>query len=129
MKYLKYTFLIMLLTSVLSIANIDALGIGSLTINFLGNVETTAHQKTSNLPQYARKTSCHGVLTGSDLGVSARTKLDSTPSQYGDYISLASYDKELTGGYSYIDSAYYKLNLKVNNSVESCYFVGNWTIN
>lgn len=129
MKYIKYTFIIMMMAAILSFSKIDALGIGQITIDVLGTKETTAHQKKSSSPQYARKTSCHGTLTGSDLSTAARTHLDSAPYKYGDWIALTTSDRELTGDYSYIDSAYYKLNFKVTNSVENCYFVGSWTIN
>lgn len=129
MKYIKYTMFIILVVSVLSFCKTSAIGIGQLTINFVGNVETGEQPKKTTNPQYARKTSCYGTLTGSDLETAARANLATSPSTYGDWIGLSSTDRELTGEKTKIDNRYYTLGLKVTNSIESCYFVGNWTIN
>ena len=129
MKYIKCTICIMIVVSILSFCKTNAIGIGQLTINFVGNVETGAQQKKTKNPQYARKTSCYGTLTGSDLNTAAQANLPSSPSTYGDWIGLSTTDRELTGKDTKIDNVYYKLGLKVTNSIESCYFVGSWTIN
>lgn len=129
MKYIKYTICIMIVVSVLSFCKTNAIGIGQLTINFVGNVETGEHQKKTENPQYARKTSCYGTLTGSNLNTAARANLATSPSTYGDWIELGSVDRELTGEKTKISGRYYTLGLKVTNSIESCYFVGSWTIN
>lgn len=42
MKYIKYTIYIMIVVSILSFCKTNAIGIGQLTINFVGNVETGA---------------------------------------------------------------------------------------
>ena len=48
---------------------------------------------------------------------------------YGDWIGLSTTDRELTGKDTKIDNVYYKLGLKVTNSIESCYSVVSWTFN
>ncbi len=129
MKYIKYTFMLMILTVTLSMLNIDAIGIGAETIDYLGLYYTGSHQKKTSSPQYASKTSCYGVASGTNLSVQGRSIKVSDNSGKGDWVNLSSSARELTGERMKTADAQYKLNLKVSNSVEVCRFVGNWQIN
>lgn len=129
MKYIKYTFMLMILTVTLSMLNIDVIGIGAETIDYLGLYYTSGHQKKTSSPQYASKTSCYGVASGTNLSVQGRSIKVSDNSGTGNWVNLSSSARELTGERMKIADAQYKLNLRVSNSVEVCRFVGNWQIN
>ena len=129
MKYIKHTFMFMILTVTLSMLNIDAIGIGAVTVDNLGLYYTSGHQKSTSSLQYASKNSCYGVVSGTNLSVQGRGIKVSDNSGRGNWVNLSSSARELTGERMKTANAQYKLNLKVSNSVESCRFVGNWQIN
>ncbi len=129
MKYIKHTFMLMILTVTLSMLNIDAIGIGAVTVDNLGLYYTSGHQKSTSSLQYASKNSCYGVVSGTNLSVQGRGIKVSDNSGRGNWVNLSSSARELTGERMKTANAQYKLNLKVSNSVESCRFVGNWQIN
>ena len=55
MKYIKYTICIMIVVSILSFCKTNAIGIGQLTINFVGNVETGAQKKRQKIRNMREK--------------------------------------------------------------------------
>ena len=129
MKYIKYTFMLMILTVTLSMLNIDTIEIGTVTVDNLGLYYTSGHQKSTSSPQYASKTSCYGVVSGTNLSVQGRGIKVSDNSGRGNWVNLSSSARELTGERMKTANSQYKLNLRVSNSLESCRFVGNWQIN
>lgn len=129
MKYIKHTFMLMILTVTLSMLNIDAIGIGAVTVDNLGLYYTSGHQKSTSSLQYASKNSCYGVVSGTNLSVQGRGIKVSDNSGRGNWVNLSSSARELTGERMKTANAQYKLNLRVSNSLESCRFVGNWQIN
>lgn len=126
MKYVKYTFLIMMTASLFALFKVDAIGIGYVDADPLGLSYTSEHEKKTTNPQYASMRSCYGVLTGVDFGVKARGIKISDNSGIGDWVELVSTNKELTGSRMRIANAKYKLNLKADTLVETCRFVGEW---
>lgn len=121
--------MLMILTVTLSMLNIDAIGIGAVTVDNLGLYYTSGHQKSTSSPQYASKNSCYGVVSGTNLSVQGRGIKVSDNSGKGNWVNLSSSARELTGERMKTANAQYKLNLRVSNSLESCRFVGNWQIN
>ena len=129
MKYVKYTFAIMMVTALFALFKVDAIGIGYLDVDPLGLAYTSEHQKLTSNPQYAKMTSCYGVLTGVDFAVDGRGIKTSDNGGVGDWIELYGYDRELTGSRMRTVNAKYKLNLKAKTLIENCRFVGEWKFN
>lgn len=131
MKYLKYSFVIMIGCIALTMISGYAKDLGfasivNVKIDFLGSYKTSLHSKETNSPQYAQKLSCNGTVLGLDTDVLARA--DRYSVKEGVWTKITSSNTELKGDTQVADSKYV-LYLKSSGTVESCYFVGNWTYN
>lgn len=132
MKYMKISLMIMAICMTLTAVNSYALEngevhFGMVVIDFWGSYKTALYRKQTNSPQYARVSSCKGVTSGLNIGSQART--DRYEVKEGDWTDLTDSNTQLLGKETKVVDALYELNLKDNNILERCNFVGSWTYN